>query len=150
MSRKMFYPSKGYLKERLADYLEKRYSEKEFEIQTLEARDAESRGYIFQARKWYSTRLAETASKLTGLDLAVTVKIRQVADSLDIEVGGGKWLDKAAVAGFGLFVAFSILVIPAGIGAVRQHNLIEEVARDIDSFLNNPEQYGAGKEVEPG
>jgi len=150
LSKKKFYPNKARLKEELIDFLETRYAQMGFEVQTFKAREEDAQGYIFQARKQYSSHLAETASKLTGLDLAASVKIRQFADSLDIEVGGGKWLDKAAVAGFGLFVAFSLLVIPAGIGALKQHNLIEDIYLDVEDFCNNPEQFGAGKEVKSG
>ncbi|MBN2379881.1 hypothetical protein JXM67_08790 [candidate division WOR-3 bacterium] len=149
MKRKRFYPGKAHAVEELVDYLEQEYAQKGFEVQTLEARDERSKGYIFQARKGYSCELAEVASKVTGLDLAVTAKIRKVADSLDVEVGGGKWLDKAVVAGFGLFVAFSVLIIPAGIGAYKQHRLIVNMDEDIDSYLNNPERFGAGREIKP-
>lgn len=135
MERKKFYADKAHLLEGLMDHLEKRYTREGYEVQSFRSREADEQGYIFQARKRYGSDFESTASKLIGLDTAATTKIRQIKDSLDIEVGGGKWLDKAAVAGFAAFVAFPLLIVPAGLGAYNQYKLIEEISREIDIFL---------------
>lgn len=142
MAIRNFYPHSAEHLEELIKYLELKYSKTGFEVQTLKAKEDKLKGYIFQVRKSYRTELGEIASKVTGLDIAATAKIKQVDDSLDVEVGGGKWLDKAAVAGFAAFVAFSILIIPAGIGAAKQHLMLKELTEDIDRFLKAPARSG--------
>jgi hypothetical protein len=142
MATRNFYPRSAEHLEELIKYLELKYSKTGFEVQTLKAKEDELKGYIFQVRKSYRSELGEIASKVTGLDIAATAKIKQVDDSLDVEVGGGKWLDKAAVAGFAAFVAFSILIIPAGIGAAKQHLMLKELVEDIDRFLKAPARSG--------
>ena len=142
MAIRNFYPHTAEHLEELIKYLQLKYSKTGFEVQTLKTKEEELKGYIFQVRKSYRTELGEIASKVTGLDIAATAKIKQVNDSLDVEIGGGKWLDKAAVAGFAAFVAFSILIIPAGIGAAKQHLMLKELTEDIDRFLKSPARSG--------
>jgi len=150
MIRRKLYPDKAGLLDKLTHHLETKYSNLGFQTQIIKNGDGEESevGTIFQARKLYSSELAEAASRLTGLDIATTVILTTSGANLEVEVGGGKWLDKVLVAGFAAFVAFSLLIIPAGIGAVQQHQLILEMTDEIDMFLSNPDNWEpSGEEV---
>jgi hypothetical protein len=148
MIRRKLYPDKARLLDKLTEHLKAKYSNLGFQTQIIKTDEDDEVGAIFQTRKLYSSELAEAASRLTGLDIATTVKLQVTGNNLEVEVGGGKWLDKALVAGFAAFVAFSLLIIPAGIGAVQQHQLIMEITDEIEIFLNNPDNWKpSGEEV---
>lgn len=134
MSNKRFYPGAAYLLDEVLEHLKQKYGDR-YEVQLLKTSEDPPKGHVFQMRKHYASETSSTLHKLTGLDQAATAKFRIAGDSLDVEVGGGKWLDKAAVAGFAAFVAFGLLLIPAGIGAYQQYQLIEEMSAEIDGFM---------------
>ena len=69
------------------------------------------------------------------MDTAATVVMKVVGDDLDVTFGGAKWLDKAAVAGVGLLGSLGLLLVPAGIGAWRQRQLLEDLERAVDDFF---------------
>jgi hypothetical protein len=60
---------------------------------------------------------------LLGMSYAATVIIEPTENGLKASVGGGKWLDKAAVAAFGMIVALGFTVFTAGYGATQQKAL---------------------------
>ncbi len=134
MSESRFYPGCANRMGELAEHLRGKYERAGYDIQVLQLTERD-RGVIFQMRQKYDADWKKTASRLTGLDTAATVTIRAEGDSLGVEVGGGKWLDKAAVAGFATFVTLGMLIIPAGIGAWKQRQLLDELVMEIDNFI---------------
>ncbi len=135
MSESRFYPGCVNRMEELAEHLRGKYELAGYEVQILHVMEGDSAGVILQMRQKYDADWKKTASRLTGLDTAATVTMRGEGDSLGVEVGGGKWLDKAAVAGFATFVTLGVLIVPAGIGAWKQRQLLGELVMEIDNFI---------------
>lgn len=121
--------------EDLTGHLRGKYEPAAYEVQVLKVVEGDRVGVIFQMRQKYDADWKRTASRLTGLDTAATVTIKAEGDGLGVEVGGGKWLDKAAVAGFATFVTLGVLILPAGIGAWKQRQLLGELVTEIDNFF---------------
>lgn len=78
------------------------------------------------------------ASKIFGMQAALTVMLTQHPTGLLVTIGQQRWLDKAAVAGIGVVgAAFFLwpLLIPAAVGAVRQSSLPGEVLGLLDTLV---------------
>ena len=133
MAQTRFYPGCASYLPALSRFLEQRFSREGYEVQLLEDHD----GRTFQMRKRYREGWVKTVSALTGLDTAATVGMRIVGEDLDVQLGGAKWLDKAVVAGVGLFASLGLLLIPAGIGAYKQHELLEDLTAAVDNFFRS-------------
>lgn len=133
MSKTRFYPGCASYLPALARFLEQRFSREGYEVQVLEDHD----GRTFQMRKRYREGWIKTVSTIAGLDTAATVAMRTIGDDLDVQFGGAKWLDKAAVAGVGLFASLGLLLVPAGIGAYKQHELFEDLTTAVDNFFRS-------------
>ncbi len=130
-----FQRSAAYLPA-LSRFLEERYRQQGYEVQVLEELDVRSPGRLVQLRPRRREGWVGTVSTYAGLDTAATVAIKVIdEDDLEVQIGGAKWLDKAAVAGIGLFASLGLLVLPASIGAWKQHRLIEDLTALIDDFF---------------
>lgn len=77
----------------------------------------------------------DTFRTLLGMSLVATAIFEQNDNLLKVSVGGGKWVDKAAVAAFGMFVAFGFTVITAGIGAAKQKELENVLWRYVEHLI---------------
>lgn len=73
--------------------------------------------------------------KYLGLDAALTVDLSVQGNVLTVAIGNAKWIDKAGVAAVGA-ILFSPLLITAGIGALRQTTLPDEIFRFIETRLH--------------
>ncbi len=93
----------------------------------------EEKGALFQMRP--TGGAWQTFKEWTGMGIAATVTMKTVGAALEIEVGGGKWLDKAAIAGIATFVTLGVLVIPASVGAWKQKKLLQEMRDEINAFF---------------
>lgn len=85
-------------------------------------------GYFVQAReetKW---------KKWTGMDASVQVRIIPTGDMVSVEVGTGKWVEKAGVATVGVMV-FAPLAATAAIGAWGQKKLPQEIFNYVEQFI---------------
>ncbi|HXF68562.1 MAG TPA: hypothetical protein VNK89_02040 [Thermoflexus sp.] len=82
----------GRLVQALLDW----YGAEKFEVQAL---DLPQGGVVSQARQ------EETWRQLLGGSSALNVALRREGDKLIVEVGAGKWVDKAVAAGAGLLAA---------------------------------------------
>jgi hypothetical protein len=128
----VFYPGWGKRAQELCDLLAARYGPEEYEMQTL---TVDEDGRVFQMRTGHSAKWKRVLSQVAGLENAVTVTMKPEGDGLGVTVGGGKWLEKAAVAGFATFVALGALIIPVGIGMWKQKKLLKSVADVIDRHV---------------
>ncbi|MCB5230900.1 MAG: zinc ribbon domain-containing protein [Candidatus Cloacimonas sp.] len=72
--------------------------------------------------------------KAIGLDKAVTVILSIDGEDLIVQIGGAKWMDKAAGATIGLLV-FWPTIITAGWGAINQNMLMDKVDKVLLKFL---------------
>ncbi len=70
-----------------------------------------------------------------GMSTALNIIFRQYGNTVSVEIGGGKWADKAVVAGIATFVTMGALIVPASIGAWQQANMPKRIFRYIAEFL---------------
>ena len=100
-------------------------NEKELTVEGFAAPD----GYLVQAKEpsnWKS---------FAGLGKALQVQIIPSGDSdVMVNIGMGKWADKAGAATLGLLV-FAPLAITAAIGAYNQNKLPDEIFACIEKFI---------------
>jgi len=73
--------------------------------------------------------------KAIGMSTALNIVFRQVENTVNVEIGGGRWADKAVVAGIATFVTLGVLIIPASIGTWQQAKMPERIFRHIAEFL---------------
>jgi len=71
-----------------------------------------------------------------GMASALNVFFDHKGTNLVVEIGSGKWLDKAVAGGVGMII-FAPLAITAGIGAWQQAKMPEKIFNYIDSQLIN-------------
>ena len=72
--------------------------------------------------------------KLIGMDTALNIVFTRTEATLEVEIGAGKWVDKAISGTVGL-VIFAPLAITAGIGAWQQAKMPEKIFTHIQTFL---------------
>lgn len=87
-------------------------------------------GWLIQAKQ------IEGWKKFAGMDTAIQVQLMPTGDLLTVNVGSGKWIDKAGAAAIGL-VLFAPLAVTAAIGAWGQKKLPEEIFNFIESFIQS-------------
>lgn len=133
----------------LAQWLQKTYEGEGYLTQLLTIPgEAEGRGgVVLQIKEGYSEPWQETLSTVAGLDTAATVTLRREGEALHAEVGGGKWLDKAAVAGVATVISAGLLLLPAGIGAVKQGRLLKDLMLDLDRYVRTAQAGGSPTEA---
>jgi hypothetical protein len=69
-----------------------------------------------------------------GMATSLNIVFRQSGDNLTVEIGEGRWIDKAAVGTVSMFVLWP-LAVTAGIGAWEQMNLPEKIFTHIGGRL---------------
>jgi hypothetical protein len=111
----------GRLVQSLADW----YRAQKFDVQVL---DLPQGGVVIQARQ------DETWRNLLGVSSALNVALRRQGDSLQVEIGAGKWVDKAVAAGAGLFLLWPLL-FTAAYGAWQQSKLPQRTFEFIQYFI---------------
>lgn len=111
----------GQLVQALADW----YRAQKFDVQVL---DLPQGGVVIQARQ------EEAWRTLLGVSSALNVVLRRQGENLMVEVGAGKWVDKAIAAGAGLFLLWPLL-FTAAYGAWRQTKLPQRTFEFIQHFI---------------
>ena len=132
MAEKRLYPRCADRMDDLAGHIARKYGEQDFETQTLRVQKEGETGLIFQMRPRESA--GAWFRKWTGLGNAAMVNMKAVGDALEVEVGGGRWLDKAAAVLVSYFVLWP-LSITATIGAVKQRSLLKDILGEIEAFF---------------
>ena len=135
MSETRYYPNCGPYLSALSRHLGERFDQEGYDVQVVEEPEATTPTVTFQMRKRYSERWIKTISTYTGLDTAATLLLRAVGEDLEVQFGGAKWIDKAAVAGVGVLASLGVLLVPAGIGAWKQRQLLEDLQQAVDDFF---------------
>ena len=73
--------------------------------------------------------------RLAGMDSAVSIKAELESCTLTVEIGNGKWLDKAAGAAIGWFLFWPAL-IPTALGAYKQSRIPGKTFEHIEQYLS--------------
>ena len=107
----------------LAEYLD---VEKNMITQTMRTRN----GYTVQCK---GDATAEW-TKYLGMDAAISVQLIQDGNQLQVGIGTEKWAEKLGIAAVGS-IFFQPLMITAGIGAIRQAALPQQIYSFIEDYL---------------
>ncbi len=73
--------------------------------------------------------------KLIGMSTALNIVFRQVDNTVNVEIGEGRWADKAIVGTISLVVLWP-LAVTAGFGAWQQAKMPERIFAHIAMFLS--------------
>jgi hypothetical protein len=118
----------------LIKHLEYKYEAENFEVQVLDIHDEDLTGKLFQMKEKAEKTWVTTVKDVTGLATAATAKLMIQGQDLEVEVFGGKWLDKVAVGAISMVILWPLL-ITAGIGAWKQHALLDELYREVTLYM---------------
>ena len=114
-----------------------------YAVQSFEVTDEKAPGVFVQIGRKPEGWKRKVAVVAGGQDLAVCVKFIDKESDAEIEIGGGRWIDKmfSGVVTWSLFAP--LLAIPA-IGVFRQRQLIGRVETEILAwYANNRNRLGA-------
>jgi hypothetical protein len=98
----------------------------DFELQQM---PMENQGLLLQIKKRGSWR------DWVGMSTSLNILFHQSDDTLAVQIGAGKWIDKAAAGTVSLFILWP-LAITAGYGAWEQAKMPEKVFDFIGSRLS--------------
>jgi serine/threonine protein kinase len=84
--------------------------------------------------------------KFIGMSTALNVVLRQAEGQLVVEIGAGRWIDKAAVGAVSLFILWP-LAVTAAIGAWEQMQFPQRIFQRIEQFLQQGRTTGAAPQA---
>ncbi len=117
---------------------------KGMEIQSSATTD----GYVIQG-----SQAKDGWKTISGMRLAITVRMVLMSDTLNVTIGEGQWADKIGAGALAWFVAWP-LAITAGLGAYNQKKLPAEIFDVIEKSIlaggRPPVVVGAGAVVPEG
>src|SRR5881394_3304575 len=99
--------------------------DEDFEIQTMNV----SSTAVLQARK------SSTLRDITGLSVALTIKVTPETGGTRVEIGMQKWFDKAAVAAVALALSVGLLLALPALGAYWQYKIGEDAWKIIEDHI---------------
>ncbi len=114
----------------LADSTREWLATEDFRCQKLQTEDG---GTLLQVEKTGGWR------KFLGMSTALNVVFRQLEETVEVDIGEGRWIDKAAVGVIGILVLWPLTLV-AGIGAWKQMKMPERIFGYIDGFLDQEGQ----------
>lgn len=127
MADKMFRLCDGVTLKTIAIVVEQFLKDKKMTTQKIESPDT----IIVQGKQ------EESWKTLTGMSVALSVQIKMFGeDTVNVEVGKGKWADKLGAGAAGMFV-FAPLALTAALGAWNQKKLPEEIFSRIEVHIFN-------------
>ena len=135
MERRKVISGAAYQQESCADYMVQLFAAEEYQVQKLQFEENGTQGVLVQIRNT-SSGFWTQAKRWTGLEVCAMLKLVKTGDDLELSVEAGKWLDKAALAAFGMFVAVGALAITSAVGAVKQKKLLDKVFIDSLGFFS--------------
>ncbi|MEZ5941375.1 MAG: hypothetical protein R3C18_08295 [Planctomycetaceae bacterium] len=112
--------------ERVAKSVQQLFKSKGFASQMLEGAGIEQQGN-FSAEYVLQISSEGTVGAATGTNLSATLALGTNGTHLLYQVYGASWLDKAAVAGVGLFLGAGLPLLTASYGAIRQAGVLKEL-----------------------
>jgi hypothetical protein len=72
--------------------------------------------------------------KFVGMSTALNIVLHQVENTVNVEIGAGRWVDKATTGAVAYFILWP-LAVTAGIGAWQQLKMPERIFGHIGKFL---------------
>jgi hypothetical protein len=129
-SRSFPCPSQRY--EKLLAAIQEWLVSEKFECQRLKTEDG---GQLLQIQKEGGWR------KVIGMSTALNIVFRQVENTVNVEIGAGRWIDKAAVGTVSLFILWP-LAFTAAFGAWQQMNMPSRIFDHINKYLSQPDEAG--------
>jgi hypothetical protein len=111
---------------RLGDHLLDWLEREDFTVQTLPTEDG---GILVQIEKRGSWR------NVVGMSTALNIVLDLEGEELRVEIGAGKWVDKAVVGAIGMFVLWP-LAVTAAIGAWDQSKMPERVFGYVSDYVH--------------
>mgnify|MGYP001489779422 CR=1 FL=1 len=136
MSRKTIVHGAALKIDALIEHLENKYKAKQFETQVLQIIDGGLAGKIFQLKGADDQGWRNSLKNISGLGTTATVKIMINGQDLEVEVLGGKWLDKVAAGAVSMVILWPLL-ITSGIGAWKQNALLDDLYESVTLFLTD-------------
>ena len=101
-----------------------------FATQTLTTSDGKTLLQVSKRGGW---------RKAVGMSTALNVVFNYASTNLTVEIGAGRWMDKAAVGTVSLFVLWP-LAVTAGIGAWKQLQMPDKVLDMVQKTLSDLEE----------
>ena len=128
-----FYRSDNLSIERLATDLENFFRGQGYQVQQIGNKDQ----VMVQLKK------GSDFEAIIGMQAALSVTIQRTTGGIMVAAGQQKWVDKAAVGAVGFTIpALWPLLFTAGVGAVRQASLANQVLTVLDGLVRQ-QQPGA-------
>ena len=122
-----FYNSEEIDIEQLANNLENIYRAQSYQVQQVGNRDQ----VMVQLKK------GSDFEAIIGMQAALSVTIQRTTGGIMVAAGQQKWVDKAAVGAVGVAIpALWPLLFTAGLGAVRQASLANQVLTILDGLVH--------------
>jgi len=75
--------------------------------------------------------------KFIGMGTALNIVLRQSSNNITVEIGAGRWIDKAVVGTVAMLLIWSPIIVTAGIGAWQQKKLPKKIYQYISEKCNN-------------
>ncbi len=116
-----------------AEFIKSKFIVDGYDAQSLTINDPSSKGMLVQIRN-ATSKAGSIAKGLTGLGVCATLKLAAHGRDLELEVLGGKWLDKATVNVISWIVLWP-LFITSSIGMWRQKKLLDRMFMETMSFF---------------
>jgi hypothetical protein len=91
--------------------------------------NAENQSLLLQIKKRGGWR------EFVGMSTSLNILFQQLGDTLTVEIGAGKWIDKAAAGTVSMFILWP-LAVTAGIGAWEQAKMPEKIFDYIGTRLS--------------
>lgn len=114
-------------------------SSERFDSQVLSAEDGSTVIQVAKQGKW---------RKFVGMSTALNVVLRHDRSCLDVEIGAGRWLDKAAAGTVSLFVLWPLAVTSA-FGAWNQWKMPDTILERVHRYLEQPRNMSIELNPEP-
>ena len=118
--------------EACAEHIRARFVAEGYDAQKLTVNDPAQLGMLVQVRN--AKGASGVVKTVTGLSACATLKLVVKNNNLDIEVLGGKWLDKAAV-NIVSWVILWPLFVTSSIGMWRQKKLLDCMFMETMSYF---------------
>src|SRR5260370_13947274 len=124
-----FYNSEDIDIERLANDLENIYRAQGYQVQQIGSKDQ----VLVQLKK------GGELETLVGMGVALSVIIQRTTGGVLAMIGQQKWMDKAAAGAVGaaglIFFPLLPLAVTAGVGALRQMSLANQILNVVDGLV---------------
>ena len=112
----------------LVSHLRAWFVNQDFEVQSLKTEDSSDLLQVAKKGTW---------RKFVGLSTALNVVVRSNDSNLTVEVGAGRWIDKAAAGTVSMFVLWP-LAVTAAFGAWQQMKMPERTFEAVAAYINSP------------